>query len=61
MRRLVDFFCDAKLVLLKASQLLKKLYIRHMVRKYVSEVTPQRKTQVLLQAPEQFTIRFNLR
>lgn len=56
-----DFFCDAKLVLLKASQLLKKLYIRHMVRKYVGEVTPQRKAQVLLQAPEQFTIRFNLR
>ncbi|XP_045923595.1 unconventional myosin-Ih [Micropterus dolomieu] len=29
----------------EASQLLKKLYIRHMVRKYVRGITPQRKAQ----------------
>lgn len=31
----------------QASQLLKKLYIRQMVRKYVGGITPQRKAQVL--------------
>lgn len=30
----------------QASQLLKKLYVRHMVRKYVEGMTPQRKAQV---------------
>lgn len=49
------------MILLKASQHLKKLYVRHMVRKYVSEVTPQRKAQVLLQEPEQITTCFSLR
>ncbi|KAM8828044.1 unconventional myosin-Ih [Spinachia spinachia] len=32
------------------SQLLKKLYIRHMVRKYVGGITPQRKAELLLKA-----------
>lgn len=31
---------------LQASQLLKKLYIRHMMRKYVQGITPERKAQV---------------
>uniref|UniRef100_H3CUJ6 Myosin IHb n=1 Tax=Tetraodon nigroviridis TaxID=99883 RepID=H3CUJ6_TETNG len=35
-------------VMQEASQLLKKLYVRHMVRKYVREVTPQRKAQLQL-------------
>ncbi|TNM91950.1 hypothetical protein fugu_018962 [Takifugu bimaculatus] len=35
-------------IMQEASQLLKKLYIRHMVRKYVGEVTPQRKAQLQL-------------
>lgn len=30
----------------QASQLLKKLYFRHMVRKYVRGIAPQRKAQV---------------
>lgn len=34
----------------QASQLLKKLYFRHMVRKYVRGIAPQRKAQVLLWA-----------
>lgn len=42
--------------ILKASQLLKKLYVRHMVRKYVREVTPQRKAQVLVQEAENLTM-----
>uniref|UniRef100_A0A8C9YLY2 Unconventional myosin-Ih-like n=1 Tax=Sander lucioperca TaxID=283035 RepID=A0A8C9YLY2_SANLU len=37
-------------IMQEASQLLKKLYIRHMVRKYVQGITPQRKAQLLLKA-----------
>ncbi|KAM6901705.1 LOW QUALITY PROTEIN: unconventional myosin-Ih [Lycodopsis pacificus] len=37
-------------ILKELSQLLKKLYIRHMVRKYVRGITPQRKAQLLLKA-----------
>lgn len=32
--------------ILQVSQVLKKIYIRHMVRKYVRGITPQRKAQV---------------
>ncbi|CAJ1070558.1 LOW QUALITY PROTEIN: unconventional myosin-Ih [Xyrichtys novacula] len=35
-------------IMQEASQLLKKLYIRHMVRKYVRGITAQRKAQLLL-------------
>lgn len=50
------FTQNAQIILSKASQLLKKFYVRHMVRKYVSEVTPQRKAQVLPRGPERFTM-----
>ncbi|XP_040012773.1 unconventional myosin-Ic isoform X5 [Xiphias gladius] len=35
-------------IMQEVSQLLKKLYIRHMVQKYVRRITPQRKAQLLL-------------
>uniref|UniRef100_A0A8C4I899 Myosin IHb n=1 Tax=Dicentrarchus labrax TaxID=13489 RepID=A0A8C4I899_DICLA len=37
-------------IMKEASQLLKKLYIRHMVGKYVQGITPQRKAQLVLKA-----------
>uniref|UniRef100_A0A672GHL0 Unconventional myosin-Ih-like n=1 Tax=Salarias fasciatus TaxID=181472 RepID=A0A672GHL0_SALFA len=35
-------------IMLEVSQILKKIYIRHMVRQYVRGITPQRKAQLLL-------------
>nr|XP_020474253.1 unconventional myosin-Ih-like isoform X2 [Monopterus albus] len=43
-----DLWPTAPPVLQETSQLLKKLYIRHMVRKYVREISPQRKAQLQL-------------
>lgn len=56
----MDIWPRAKTIL-KASQLLKKLYVHHMVRKYVREVTPQRTAQVVVQEAERFTVCVALR
>ena len=42
--------------LLQASHLLRKLYIRHMVQKYVKGMTAQRKAQVILDLCHMFGI-----
>ncbi|KAM9841673.1 unconventional myosin-Ih [Aulostomus maculatus] len=41
-------------IMQEASELLKKLYVRHMVRKYVQEMTPQRKALLLLKVQTSF-------
>uniref|UniRef100_A0A671XKH5 Unconventional myosin-Ih-like n=2 Tax=Sparus aurata TaxID=8175 RepID=A0A671XKH5_SPAAU len=43
-----DAWLTAPPILQEASQLLKKIYIRHMVKKYVRGITPHRKAQLLL-------------
>uniref|UniRef100_A0A3Q4M8E0 Unconventional myosin-Ih-like n=1 Tax=Neolamprologus brichardi TaxID=32507 RepID=A0A3Q4M8E0_NEOBR len=41
-----DSWLNSPPILQEVSQVLKKIYIRHMVRKYVRGITPQRKAQV---------------
>uniref|UniRef100_A0A3B4XJS2 Unconventional myosin-Ih-like n=1 Tax=Seriola lalandi dorsalis TaxID=1841481 RepID=A0A3B4XJS2_SERLL len=41
-----DFWLTPPPIMHEVSQILKKLYIRHMVRKYVRGIAPQRKAQV---------------
>uniref|UniRef100_A0A3Q3W6N5 Uncharacterized protein n=1 Tax=Mola mola TaxID=94237 RepID=A0A3Q3W6N5_MOLML len=45
-------------IMQEASQLLKKLYVRHTVRKYIQGITPQRKAQVLLTHINNNTLRY---
>ncbi|KAK1884380.1 Unconventional myosin-Ih [Dissostichus eleginoides] len=45
-----DSWLTSPPIMQEAAQLLKKLYIRLMVRKYVRGITPQRKAQLLLKA-----------
>ncbi|XP_063746009.1 unconventional myosin-Ih [Eleginops maclovinus] len=45
-----DSWLTSPPIMQEVSQLLKKLYIRYMVRKYVRGITPQRKAQLLLKA-----------
>ncbi|XP_058473357.1 unconventional myosin-Ih isoform X2 [Solea solea] len=43
-----DFWLTPPPIMREVSQVLKQVYIRHMVQKYISGITPQRKAQLML-------------
>ncbi|XP_034048417.1 LOW QUALITY PROTEIN: unconventional myosin-Ih [Thalassophryne amazonica] len=51
-----DLWLSPPPIMQEVSQLLKKLYVRLMVRKYVHSITPHRKTQLMMKALTSFYV-----